>query len=235
MAAEPPQSHEFKALIFDMDGVLINSEPLHERAKREALKEAGIEVPEALFANYTGRSDKAMIYEVASAHGESEERCAEILDRKHRIYESLEDTLLPVPGAVEFVHWAKAHYRLALATSATGRNREATLKSLQIESMFEVVVDSASFSQPKPSPEVFQIALQRLGLASAACLVIEDAVNGIVAARAAGCFTAGLTTSFSDVVLREAGADFVVGSYSELKMLLTARESNGVRTRLNGS
>ena len=230
MVTETPQSHHVEALIFDMDGVLINSEPLHERAKREALLEAGIVVPESLFANYTGRSDKVMIYEVAAAHGESEERCAEILSRKHRIYESLEHTLCPVSGAIEFVHWAKPRYRLALATSATSRNREATLKSLQIELMFEVVVDSASFSQPKPSPEVFQIALQRLGLAPAACLVIEDAVNGIVAARAAGCFSAGLTTSFPEASLRAAGADIVVGSYSELKPLLTARETNEVGT-----
>jgi HAD superfamily hydrolase (TIGR01509 family) len=230
MVTETPQSHHVEALIFDMDGVLINSEPLHERAKREALLEAGIVVPESLFANYTGRSDKVMIYEVAAAHGESEERCAEILSRKHRIYESLEHTLCPVSGAIEFVHWAKPRYRLALATSATSRNREATLKSLQIELMFEVVVDSASFSQPKPSPEVFQIALQRLGLAPAACLVIEDAVNGIVAARAAGCFSAGLTTSFPEASLRAAGADIVVGSYSELKTLLTARETNEVGT-----
>ena len=230
MATETTQSRHFEALIFDMDGVLINSEPLHERAKREALLEAGIIVPESLFASYTGRSDKVMIYEVAGAHGMSDERCAEILDRKHRIYESLEHTLRPVPGAIEFVHWAKSRYRLALATSATSRNREATLKLLRIESMFEVAVDSTSFSRPKPSPEVFQIALERLGLAPAACLVIEDAVNGIVAARAADCFSAGLTTSFSEASLREAGADIVVGSYSELKMLLIARETNGVGT-----
>jgi beta-phosphoglucomutase len=162
---ETPQSRLFEALIFDMDGVLIDSEPLHERAKREALSEAGIIVPESLFASYTGRSDKAMIYEVAAGHGLNEQRSAEILSRKHRIYESLEHTLRPVPGAIEFVHWAKSRYRLALATSATSRNRKATQKSLQIESMFEVAVDSASFSQPKPSPEVFQIALERLGLA----------------------------------------------------------------------
>jgi beta-phosphoglucomutase len=133
------------------------------------------------------------------------------------------------------VHWAKSRYRLALATSATSRNRVTTLKSLQIESMFEVAVDSASFSQPKPSPEVFQIALERLGLASTACLVIEDAVNGIVAARAAGCFSAGLTTSFSESALREAGADIVVGSFSELKTLLTSRETNGIGTPLKVS
>jgi HAD superfamily hydrolase (TIGR01509 family) len=234
MATETPQSHLFAALIFDMDGVLIDSEPLHERAKREALSEAGIMVPESLYANYTGRSDKAMIYEVAAGHGLNEQHSAEILDRKHRIYESLEHMLCPVPGAIEFVCWAKSRYRLALATSATSRNRKATLESLQIESLFEVTVDSASFSQPKPSPEVFQIALERLGLAPTACVVIEDAVNGIVAARAAGCFAAGLTTSFSEATLRAAGADIVVGTYSELKTLLISRDTNGLETPLKG-
>ena len=98
MATETPHSHLFEALIFDMDGVLINSEPLHERAKREALSEAGIVVPESLFASFIGRSDQAMIYEVAAERGFSAERCAQILDRKHRIYESLEHTLRPVSG-----------------------------------------------------------------------------------------------------------------------------------------
>ena len=83
-------------------------------------------------------------------------------------------------------------------------------------------------SEKKPSPEVFQIAVARLGLAPTACLVIEDAVNGIVAATGAGCFSAGVTTSFSKASLREASADFVGGSYSELKTLLTARETNGI-------
>jgi beta-phosphoglucomutase len=234
MATETPQSHLFEALIFDMDGVLIDSEPLHERAKREALWEAGIMVPESLYANYTGRSDKAMIYEVAAEHGLNDQRSAQILDRKHRIYESLEHTLCPVTGAIEFVCWAKSRYRLALATSATSRNRKATLESLQIESLFEVTVDSASFSQPKPSPEVFQIALKRLDLPPTACVVIEDAVNGIVAARAAGCFSAGLTTSFSETTLRAAGADIVVGTYSELKTLLISRDTNGLKTPLKG-
>jgi beta-phosphoglucomutase len=212
------------ALVFDMDGVLVDSEPLHQRAKREALSKAGITVPESLFANYIGRSDKIMIYEVAAAHGLSAQRSDEILESKHRIYESLEHTLHPVPGAIEFVRWAGSRYRLALATSATRRNRQATLKLLQIESLFEVAVDSASFSQPKPSPEVFQVVLERLALAPVACLVIEDAVNGIVAAKAAGCFAAGLTTSFSGATLRASGADIVVGSYSELKTFLSAGE-----------
>jgi HAD superfamily hydrolase (TIGR01509 family) len=226
-AISRPQIGQPDALIFDMDGVLVDSEPLHERAKREALSKAGIMVPESLFASYIGRSDKAMIYELAAAHGLSAERSDEILDSKRRIYESLEYTLRPVPGAIEFLHWANSRYRLALATSATPRNRQATLKLLRIESVFEVVVDSASFSQSKPSPEVFQVALEGLGLAPTACLVIEDAVSGIVAARSAGCLSAGLTTSFSEATLRANGADVVVGSYSELKTLLSTATRSG--------
>ena len=223
-AMNRPQFGQPDALIFDMDGVLVDSEPLHRRAKREALSKAGILVPESLFADYIGRSDKAMIYEVAAAHGLSVQHSDEILDSKRRIYESLEHTLRPVPGAIEFVHWASSRYRLALATSATSRNRQATLQLLRIESMFEVAVDSASFSHSKPSPEVFQVALDRLRLAPTACLVIEDAASGIVAARAAGCFSAGLTTSFSGATLRASGADIVVGSFPELKtLLLTTR------------
>jgi beta-phosphoglucomutase len=232
---EALQPNAIEALILDMDGVLINSEPVHEQAKRQALEEAGIVVPDALLARYTGSSDRAMIYEVAGAHGESEERCAEILGRKHRIYESLEHTLCPIPGAIEFVHWANTRYRLALATSATTRNRKSTLKALQIESMFEAVVDSASLLHPKPSPEVYQITLERLTLAPTACLVIEDAVNGIAAARAAGCFSVGLTTSFSEASLRKAGADLVVGSFSELRALLRAASPNGAGTPIKGS
>jgi beta-phosphoglucomutase len=209
------------ALIFDMDGVLVDSEPLHELAKREALSKAGITVPESLFAKYTGRSDKAMIYEVIAAHGLSAELGDEILSSKRQIYESLEHTLRPVPGAIDFVAWASSRYRLALATSATSRNRQATLKLLGLESMFEVAVDSASFSESKPSPEVFQVAVARLGLPSSACLVIEDAVSGIVAATAAGCRSAGLTTSFSEATLRAAGADIVVATHAELQKLLS--------------
>lgn len=220
-AGKRPKFRQPEALIFDMDGVLVDSEPLHELAKREALSKAGIKVPESLFAKYTGRSDKAMIYEVVAAHGLSVELADDILESKRHIYESLEHTLRPVQGAIEFVDWASPRYRLALATSATSRNRQATLKLLGIESMFEVTVDSASFCESKPSPEIFQVVLGRLGLAASACLVIEDAISGIVAARAAGCLSAGLTTSFSEATLRASGADIVVGSFAELKNLLS--------------
>ncbi len=208
------------ALIFDMDGVLINSEPLHERAKREALSEAGIEVPEERFASYTGRSDTVMINDLAAEHGIGTEQSAEILRSKHAIYESLEHTLEPIHGAVDFLLWASARYRLALATSANTRNRQATSEMLGIATLFETAVDASNFEHPKPSPEVFQIALDKLALPASACWVVEDAVNGVLAAKAAGCFAVGITTSFSREALREAGADMTIENFGELQRCL---------------
>ena len=208
------------ALIFDMDGVLINSEPLHERSKREALAQAGIEVPEERFASYTGRSDTVMIADLAAENGLNEERSAEILKAKHVIYESLEHELEPIEGGVDFLRWAQGRFRLALATSANTRNRKATSEILGIAPLFEAAVDAADFQNPKPSPEVFQIAIERLGLSPEVCWVVEDAVNGVVAAKAAGCFAVGLTTSFSREALTNAGADLVIENFGELQRCL---------------
>ena len=204
------------ALIFDMDGVLVDSEALHERSKREAFRRAGITVPEERFATYIGRSDKAMIDDLASEFSLSAAQSAEILRQKNAFYETLEPTLRPISGALDFVHWSYQHFRLALATSATSRNRQFLLKMFAIESLFEVVVDAAQFKVPKPSPEVFEITLKKLSLEPTRCWIIEDSINGLIAAKLAGCFAVGITTSFSSQRLHNAGADLVVESFAQL-------------------
>jgi Predicted phosphatase/phosphohexomutase len=106
-----------------MDGVLVDSEPLHKRAKELAFGEVGIMLPESVYDSYKGRPDATMIPEVYGARGGTAEQVAGLLQRKRAIYEGIEDELQVVPGAVEFVRWAKSRYRLGLATSATARNR----------------------------------------------------------------------------------------------------------------
>ncbi len=208
------------ALIFDMDGVLIDSEPVHERSKREALAQSGIHVPNERFANYIGRSDTVMIQDLAAEHGLTESDGTAILRLKHSIYESLEHTMQPVEGAVSFLNWASNRFRLALATSSNQRNRCATLDKLGIADLFEIAVDAARFTHPKPSPEVFLIALGDLRLDAADCWIIEDALNGILAAKAAGCFAVGITTSFTREALKAAGADLVIDTFAELEQAL---------------
>jgi beta-phosphoglucomutase len=209
-----------RALIFDMDGVIVNSEPLHQSAKRRALRSAGIEVGESDFAQYTGRSDRAMITDLAKVHGCSDDEVEAILLEKERLYRLGEPQLLPISGAIEFLYWARKHYRFAIATSATPRNRTSTLANLRLAHFFDVAVDSASVIQAKPSPEIFLKAIAGLELPAGDCWVIEDSVNGIVAARHAQCVPVGLTTSFHRAQLLSEGAHLVVDSFSELRQLL---------------
>jgi HAD superfamily hydrolase (TIGR01509 family) len=204
-----------------MDGVLVDSEPLHKRAKEEAFRQFGIVLPESVYDSYKGRPDETMLPAILSEHG-GNERLAELLKLKREIYQSIEHELRAVPGAVDFVVWAKSRYRVALATSSTPRNRGAALQMLGIGDHFEVIVDHGRSPRPKPDPEVFLMAMRDLGVRAGECWVIEDSLNGIVAAKAAGCVTVGITTTFDADKLSAAGADVVVESFVDLQRLLSA-------------
>jgi len=208
------------ALIFDMDGVLVDSEPLHKRAKELAFGEAGIVLPESVYDRHKGRPDATVIPEMLGEQGLSPDQIAELLHRKRQIFEKIEHKMKAVPGAAEFVLWAKTRYRVAMASSATARNREAGLKLLGIGNPFEVVVDSERLHRPKPDPEVFQIALRDLSLGPDNCWVIEDSTNGVKAAKAAGCVAVGIVTTFDSETLHAPGADLVIASFAELRTIL---------------
>ena len=203
-----------------MDGVLIDSEPLHKRAKELAFAEVGIVLSDSIYDSYKGQPDATILPEILTARGFSPEKIQEVSRRKKQIYEEIEHEVQAVDGASEFVEWAASRYKIALATSATARNREASLRLLGMGDRFHAVVDASGHQRPKPDPEVFRIALEKLSLDAADCWIIEDSVNGLRAAKAAGCFSATITTTFERDTLVTAGADIVVDSFSELRTLL---------------
>lgn len=203
-----------------MDGVLIDSEPLHKRAKEQAFGEFEIVLSEAVYDSYKGRPDATMLPEILRPRGWSEERIRELSLRKRAIYEEIEHELREVPGAVNFIEWAAPRYKLALATSATKRNREATFQLLGIGPQFGAVVDASGHTRPKPDPEVFQVAMRLLGVRAGECWIIEDSLNGLRAAKAAGCYAVGITTTFDRGRLAGAGPDLVVETFAELRGML---------------
>lgn len=203
-----------------MDGVLVDSEPLHKRAKERAFQEFGIVLPESVYDSYKGRPDATMMPEILTARGWPMERIQRLSRRKDEVFEEMKHQLQPVPGAAEFVRWAASRYRIALATSATPRNRETAFGVLGVGDRFQSVVDSSRSGRPKPDPEVFQIAMRDLGVSPGDCWIIEDSVNGLRAAKAAGCFAVAITTTFDRDTLFVAGADVVVDSFAEVQEML---------------
>src|SRR3954453_8491067 len=104
-----------------MDGVLVDSEPLHKRAKEMAFQEAGIHFPESTYESYKGRPDRTMFHEGLA--DKSVDEIAELLHRKHQVFEKIEHELQPIPGAVDFVKWAAERYRLGPPILGTPHNR----------------------------------------------------------------------------------------------------------------
>ena len=208
------------AIIFDMDGVLIDSEPAHKLAKERAFARFGVTLPEEIYDHYKGSTDETVMNELVPTIPGLNVDAQEMLRLKHEEFEAVEHTALPIAGAKEFVNWAKTKFRIALATSATPRNRQAALKLLGLTNSFDYIVDASGFSRPKPDPEIFQIALRGLNAEPANSLVIEDSLNGVLAGKAAGCRVVAITTSFTEELLRSKGADDIVHDFHELRALL---------------
>ncbi|HEY1678431.1 MAG TPA: HAD family phosphatase [Candidatus Sulfotelmatobacter sp.] len=215
------------ALIFDLDGVLVDSEPLHRRAKEQALAEIGIAVPESVYDELKGRPDEIGLREIVEKKGVPE-KFPQLIERKSQLYRAIHHELQEVAGAAAFIRWARTHFRIALATSSTPYNRGVAFGVLGVGNLFESVVDSGRHQRPKPDPEVFQVAMRDLRLGPADCWIIEDSVNGLRAAKSAGCLAVGITTTFSAEILKSAGADIVVESFAKLRRLLEDELSAGL-------
>jgi beta-phosphoglucomutase len=211
---------QLSGIIFDMDGVLIDSEPVHKLAKERTFARFGITLPDSVYENYKGRPDEIMMNEIVRSVSNKNLDPKELVRIKHEEFEAIEHLAVPISGAKEFVLWAHGRYPIALATSATPRNRRAALSLLGLEDAFDFMVDSSGYARPKPDPEVFEKATQGLKLSPKECMVIEDSLNGVLAAKSAGCVVAAVTTSFPKSELVRSGADFVAQDFVQLQIIL---------------
>jgi beta-phosphoglucomutase len=199
----------FDALVFDMDGVLCDSEPFIARAAAEMLRRRyGIRVTRDEFLPFVGAGEDRFIAGAAERHGVTVDLAVD-KPLTYEIYlEIIRDALAPIEGVRELLAEARAAgLRLALATSSDRPKLEGNLAAIGVaESTFDVVVSAEQVTRKKPDPEIFLVAVSRLGLPAARCLVVEDAANGVRAARAAGCAVLGITSSQPGPVLLGEGA-----------------------------
>nr|WP_256368977.1 HAD-IA family hydrolase [Aquisphaera insulae] len=197
-------------MIFDMDGVLVESEPFIAGAAVAMFAEKGVAVHAKEFRPFIGMGEDRFLGGVAEARGVSLDMPADKV-RTYEIYlDLIRGRLEPLPGVAAFVGRCRDRgLRLAVASSADRMKVEGNLGVLGLPpGTFEAVVVGEDIVRKKPAPDIFQEAARRLGLDPASCLVVEDAVSGVQAAKAAGSLCLGLTTSFAADVLTAAGADW---------------------------
>ena len=173
-------------VIFDMDGVLIDSAEPHFTSWRLLADECGGTVTREQFAATFGRQNRDI---VPVLFGEaSKTRLQALSERKEEIYRDLVRTNPPiVPGAVELAHGlARAGARLAVGSSGPLANIEFVLGAMEVTGLISAIVSGDDVTRGKPDPQVFSVACERLGVSPACCVVVEDAPAGVQAARAAG-------------------------------------------------
>lgn len=214
---------KIKALIFDMDGVLVDSEPIHERAEMEVCREFGMEVSKSEWDGFRGKKLEDIFSYASKKYGNGNEPIEKMIERKIEVYLShaLRDMQL-VSGAYEFLEELKKNhkYRYALTTSGRKIQQDQILEKFNLTGFFPIMVTAEDVRNGKPHPEPYMITVQRLSEQPSECLVIEDSDNGILSAKAAGCQACGITTTFTKDHLQSVGADMVTSDFYKLAEVL---------------
>lgn len=198
------------AVIFDMDGLMIDSEPLQKQAWQATARRYGRVIDDALFTRMLGLRDVESTALVIGALGLTFDAQSLWTERNELYLSGLPGHVRAMPGLHELLAELPVRgLRRAVATSGVRRYVEIVMRELGLENTFDALVVSQDVSRGKPAPDVYLLAAQRLNVLPAQCLVLEDAPNGIAAAKAAGmkCIaipnddTRALDLSAADVVL----------------------------------
>lgn len=200
-----------RAILWDLDGTLVDSADHHWRAWRETMQQAGVDLTRAQFdATFGQRNDVILARWLGDAL--SPDQVRQLGDDKEICYRRLvsDEGVTALPGAEHWIHQLEEDgWMQAIASSAPRRNVEVVLQALVFERYFRVVVAAEDVRHGKPEPDVFLTAADRLSVSPDRCVVVEDAAAGVEAARRAGMVSVMVGT-------REANADVVVASLEDL-------------------
>jgi beta-phosphoglucomutase len=218
------------AVIFDMDGVLVDSYHAHFRSWLAMAREARLDFTQQEFDATFGRTSREIIAALWKDRRLSDEEIAALDDRKEAMFrQMLRADFRPMPGAACLLEaLRRAGFALGVGSSGPPENVELVLDRLAERSLWGAVVTGKDVTRGKPDPQVFLLAAERLGIAPARCAVIEDAPAGMAAARAAGMASVGLVSTGRTRALL-ARADLVVDSLDQLtpeamRALIEAKE-----------
>jgi HAD superfamily hydrolase (TIGR01509 family) len=213
-----PKPFPFTAVLFDLDGVLIDATDLHYRVWDEFARARGF-VPsrEQILATNGRRAGETIRLWLGSSL--TDHQIAAIAAERETYFNRLleKESVAVVPGAAEFVHaLQRSGVPMAVATSATPENARLSLSRAGMEGIFDIVITAADVANGKPDPEPYLKAAERLGFSATTCLVIEDSVSGIRSAKSAGAKCVALATTFPRESLSAESPDWLVSSFADI-------------------
>lgn len=189
-----------KAVLFDMDGVIVNSEPLHRKAYHQMFADYELEVSDALYASFTGQATLPICEKLCQVFG-LRAHPKELVSRKRHYFKELfenDGDFELIPGVLECIKdYYQAGLQLVLASSASMPNINQIFNRFALDRYFVAKLSGADLVASKPHPEIFIKAAAASGCPKSDCMVIEDSTNGIQAAHRAGIFCVAYKSSFS--------------------------------------
>ena len=204
-----------EAAIWDMDGVIADTAPYHFGAWREIFKKRGVNYSEEHFKRNFGQINDTIIRKIFGGDISASEVDAIIDEKEENFRQRVRQNIRPLPGAIELIRLLKEHgIKIAMASSATVENIQLISRGLGIDSYFQAIVWGREVTEGKPSPLGFLLAAQKLGVEPRNCVVFEDAIAGVTAAKRAGMKCLAVTNTHSRESLLE--ADLVVDTLEAL-------------------
>ncbi len=210
-----------KHIIFDMDGVLVDTEPEYRRRTKAFFEEKGFQISDEVY-NLTCGSNLKETYEIFRKHVEGFQMAFEDYEREKRAYARrapIDAAALAEADIYPLLSWLKERrYHIALATSSPEDTIYRYLSALKIEDYFEIKVSGTRFARSKPDPEIYQYTMKKMRAKPSECLVVEDSTYGITAAKAAGAVV--IAKKDDRFGYDQSGADYLVERLTEIVKLI---------------
>jgi beta-phosphoglucomutase len=205
----------YRALLFDLDGTLAETDSLHLPTWVEVLRPYGIEVDEGFYKErISGRSNSKIVHDLLPDLSAEEGR--RLADLKEASFRERAHELEPLPGLLDFMNEGRDRdLSLALVTNAPEENVEAILLALELAEFFDEVVLSDEVGPVKPDPAPYEAALDKLGVSPEEALAFEDSTSGITSSVAAGIPTVGIASTQAPEALKDAGAFMVAKDFTD--------------------
>ena len=208
-----------KAIIFDMDGVIVNSEPLHRKAYFNMFEEFNLNVSNRLYESFTGKSTSSICKELCEIFDLSISH-EKLMFSKRKHFKTIFDNdpeFQMIDGALSLIkNYFFNNLTLILASSASMTNINRVFKKFDLDKFFKVKISGADLKESKPNPEIFIKAAKLSGFNKSECIVIEDSTNGIIASKSAGIYCIGYNSPNSKNQNYDK-ADLVVSNFNEIR------------------